>query len=729
MNPFLGSLLLLTALAAAPAPAAPAGEAVTPAAIRQAYDTVLPALVSVRIQVLEEREAFYEERTPFESIFDEFVRQRVPLRVIGTRVSADGAVLIRDPNLPLRRYGEIEGQDQGGQSVALRVAAILENHAAILLAPVKPPAEPLPFIAFAPAALNTGDSFLLAEPALLEDALAVSIEPYTAAGVAVEGHEKHLKLFWWQVNGSVSDMLSNAVPATAPVVLDARAQPIGIALDNGLWRTQEGADSWTGTDLMADRRISPSALEEMSKRILTQARSAVKEIEIQFRSDSRIAQQLGQEDGKFVVYGLHYDAAGHILVPTDMEREAIRQIDKFYVLSGEKRIEAQFEGLFRDFGAFVLRAKELTGEPAGWAEKSAFPRGKVFYTLSSRRRYGQRSDEVEYNRYLDVSTGYKETLSPVPRKPVRVGDLVTDADGRLIGFCAPFRREDKDEILARQSRRQSAMARQTRIYLFSDVGAVVKSPAGRFDVAARPMSKKEEQGLCWLGVEYQPLNPPLARALGAEGPTRGGARGLLVTTVYDASPAARQGIKVGDILLSIGVAGMTGELDLVSPDRRQDGRRNDGGPRLWHSCTNYLTVLLTQIGAGRDVRLTLLQGRKEAALAMKLEKAPDDFDSADSYVESLIGVTVKDLTYEVRNVLRLNAAAPGVVIADVVPGSKGAVAQIRPYEIITLINDQPVTSIKEFERLVRSAQARGRAEFLVTNLGMSRIVDLDLAAQ
>ena len=182
---------------------------------------------------------------------------------------------------------------------------------------------------------------------------------------------------------------------------------------------------------------------------------------------------------------------------------------------------------------------------------------------------------------------------------------------------------------------------------------MLRAPQGHFDPFARPMSRKEELRPAWLGVEFQPMTPALARALDAENATRGGARGLLVTDVYDASPAARNGIKPGDILLSIGLQGFAGEIDLAVPAGSGEGRRSDTQGRLWRPTVNYLTVLLTQIGPGREARLRLLQGKKENTLDFTVEKAPDDFDNADQYQETSIGLTVRELTYEVRKVLRL----------------------------------------------------------------------------
>ncbi len=699
-------------------------EAKPDAAIRLTYETLPPCMVTVKIKVLEEREASYEERTPIQALFNEVVRERLPVLISGVRVNADGLVLIRDPNLPLKRYEEITATDAAGAVTAMRVAGVLEHYAAVLLEPVSPPPEKLPFLAFEKAELKTGDRFLLAEPAFIEDALVFDVDENFASSVAVESQEKHLQLVWW-AEPTYNEVYSNAAPSVAPIVFDTLGRPIGVALDNSLWTSSDGADSWIGTRIMADERRTPEALAAVSQKIITAAHASVKEIEIRFRSDSRVPDEFRLDEGRLMAYGLLLDKDGTIFVPTDMDRSVVRKIDKITLIEGDRRIETQFLGLFRDFGGFLIKAKSVTGEPAALVDQGALPRGKMFYSLSVRRRYGQRFDEVEYNRYLNVAKSYRESRYPVPRKPLRSGDFLADEEGRLLGFCAPYRRADRDEILARQSNSQDR-ARQTRPYLFSEVASVLRAPQGHFDAFARPMSRKEELRPAWLGVEFQPMTPALARALDAESATRGGARGLLVTDVYDDSPATRNGIKPGDILLSIGLQGYAEEIDLKVPAGSGEYRRSENQGRLWRPTINYLTALLTQIGPGREARLRLLQGKNENTLDFTVEKAPDDFDNADLFQETSIGLTVRDLTYEVRKVLRLPADAPGVVVSQVQSGSKAAVAQIEPYEIISSVNGQPATSLKEFERLVRAAQATGKIEFLVADLGVMRIVELDI---
>lgn len=716
--------------ATAPAETQPVTQTTEPETpvVRAAQEAIVPALLSIKITVLEEPEALSEQRSALDKLFDGYVRQRVPLEVIGLRVGADGLALIRDPNLPLRRYAAVEATDSAGRKYAMRVAAVLENHAAVLLEPVAAPAEPLPFVEFTAPDLKPGVPFLVAEPTYLEDTLAVNLQRVWGADIVVPGEERINHMLWW-LSGNTAEALGHYVPMSAMVLLNDAARPIGLMLDSALWQTADGLDSWIGTSIMADRRISPDELSAISERLRKDAVGSVREVAVRFREDSTIAQRSNLENDTIHLYGILLDDAGRIFIPTDLNRNAVRQVEKFLVTNGAGAVEAEFEGLFKDFGGILIRAKGIEGAPARIVETAWYPRGRIFYTLSVRKRYGSRLDEVAYNRYLDIATGYKETRYPVPRKPMRTGELIADEQGRLIAFCAPYRREDKDEILAGQTGQEDGEGANVRMYFFSEIAAHLAQPASHFDPSARPMSRTEELGTAWLGVEYQQVTPSLARALRAEGPTRGGSRGLLVTHVYENSPATRHGIAVGDILLSLRVSGMPGEIDLTLPDQfaRTEARIRQRVPaRLWRPQINYLVLLLTRLGEGREVVLSLLHEGAEKAVVLKIEMAPPNFDTAERFADPSLDFTIRDMTYEVRSILKLSPDAPGVVVSDVTPGGKAELAQIQPYEIITHVNDIPVGSVKEFEELVRASQSRGRLEFIVARLGVSRIVEVDL---
>jgi S1-C subfamily serine protease len=69
-----------------------------------------------------------------------------------------------------------------------------------------------------------------------------------------------------------------------------------------------------------------------------------------------------------------------------------------------------------------------------------------------------------------------------------------------------------------------------------------------------------------------------------------------------------------------------------------------------------------------------------------------------------LGLTVRNLTYEVRRYFQRSAADPGVIVSKVEPGSKASVSGIKPYEIVTQVNDVPIQSVKEFETLIQDKE-------------------------
>ena len=83
-------------------------------------------------------------------------------------------------------------------------------------------------------------------------------------------------------------------------------------------------------------------------------------------------------------------------------------------------------------------------------------------------------------------------------------------------------------------------------------------------------------------------------------------------------------------------------------------------------------------------------------------------------------VTVRDMTYEVRRYFQRAADDPGVIVSKVEQGSKASVTGMKPYEIITHVNDEPITSAANFEKILASAE--GEIRLNVKRMTQGRIV-------
>ena len=119
-------------------------------------------------------------------------------------------------------------------------------------------------------------------------------------------------------------------------------------------------------------------------------------------------------------------------------------------------------------------------------------------------------------------------------------------------------------------------------------------------------------------------------------------------------------------------------------------------PKPWPSrAQNPLSRQLTELGVGRKVELEFARDGQARRVPVMVEQSPPHFDAAPSHKSEALGLTVRELTFEVRRYFQLAAQDPGVIVSRIEPGSKCAVAGLKPFELITHIDDVPVSSMKE----------------------------------
>ena len=249
----------------------------------------------------------------------------------------------------------------------------------------------------------------------------------------------------------------------------------------------------------------------------------------------------------------------------------------------------------------------------------------------------------------------------------------------------------------------------------------------------------------WLGVEFVPITPKLAEMLKVETPTRDGQIGFFINAIYDQSPAEKLKLQVGDILLKIKGPAMPYPLELNGRFARDNdyygsrwyyggGDEEGEGPleATWKNRKNFLTQALDAIGVGKTVRITYYhttgEGKGETkTIDYKIELAPPDQDSAARWKNRKLGLTVKNVTYEVRYALGLKDTT-GVLVAKVESGSPTLIAKIYPNEIITRLDDKPITSVRQMRDMIAAAKKAGREKVRVTvlRLGKTRQADLSI---
>ncbi|MCE5200008.1 MAG: Do family serine endopeptidase [Armatimonadota bacterium] len=198
----------------------------------------------------------------------------------------------------------------------------------------------------------------------------------------------------------------------------------------------------------------------------------------------------------------------------------------------------------------------------------------------------------------------------------------------------------------------------------------------------------------FLGVEMRDLTPSLGDKLGAK-------EGALVTSVVDDGAAAKAGLQVKDIIIKV------------------DNQQISSGSELRHA--------VEKLAPGETVKMIVIRDKKEKTISVKLGEAPSGNDSASSSDGSdKTGMQVQPLTSDLAKQLGIGDGVQGVVVRKVDPGSAADHAGIQPKDVITEVDNTPVTSVATFSKAMSKLGSGDTALVVVQRGDRSVIVELQL---
>jgi serine protease Do len=175
----------------------------------------------------------------------------------------------------------------------------------------------------------------------------------------------------------------------------------------------------------------------------------------------------------------------------------------------------------------------------------------------------------------------------------------------------------------------------------------------------------------WLGVTIQPLTAELAKGF-----DRADTAGVLVSSVSDGSPAAKAGVKAGDIV--------------VEYDGKKIARSGD------------LPRAVAETAVGRQVPLTVVRDGKPMTLTAKIEamepSEPRPAALGDK-ARPALGIAVQPVTPALAERLGL-PEKEGVLVQRVEDASPAAEAGVRPGDVIVEVNRQRVNTVDELKAAV-----------------------------
>lgn len=211
----------------------------------------------------------------------------------------------------------------------------------------------------------------------------------------------------------------------------------------------------------------------------------------------------------------------------------------------------------------------------------------------------------------------------------------------------------------------------------------------------------------WLGVRIQDVTEDVAEAIGLEA-----VAGALVTDVPD-GPAKDAGVLSGDVILSFDGVDVVDTRGLV----RQVGNAEVG---------KAVRVLVFREGKTQTLKITL--GRREEAAAAEPAKQPEGTPQ-EPVQKDILGLTLSEMTEELRGQLELDAKISGLVVVDVDETSEAYEKGLRAGDILTEAGQQKLNSLTDLDARIEAAKEAGRKSILllVRRAGEPRFVALSLS--
>ena len=189
----------------------------------------------------------------------------------------------------------------------------------------------------------------------------------------------------------------------------------------------------------------------------------------------------------------------------------------------------------------------------------------------------------------------------------------------------------------------------------------------------------------WLGVSIQRVTPAIAESLGMDK-----ARGALVATVIEGSPADQAGIKTGDVI--------------VEYDRQKIEASND------------LPILVARTDVGKTVKLAVMRDNKEMSISVKIGELKQEELVASGPQPGKLGLAVQNVTREIAESLGMNRAE-GVVVTAVEPQSVASEAGLRRSDVILEVNRNRIGNVSDFQKAVSDTRRGANMLFLIRRGG------------
>jgi serine protease Do len=216
------------------------------------------------------------------------------------------------------------------------------------------------------------------------------------------------------------------------------------------------------------------------------------------------------------------------------------------------------------------------------------------------------------------------------------------------------------------------------------VGIAFAIPAETVKSVIAQLREKGKVTRGWIGVQIQPVTADIADSLGLKDP-----HGALVAEPQKDSPAAKAGVKSGDVIVSLDGRPI--------PDARTLARR------------------ISAMAPGTSVKIGVFRNGKEEQLSMTLGELPKEVTASNANQDhGSPGTNIPRLGLSLAPAANVSGAgAQGVVVTNVDPDGAAAGQGFKTGDVILDVGGEPVNAPADVSRAIQDAKAGGKHTVLL----------------
>ncbi len=422
-------------------------------------------------------------------------------------------------------------------------------------------------------------------------------------------------------------------------------------------------------------KVTPAVVSVSTSKVLDGERYNLPE---QFQDDPFLKRFFGEKESdddkprsEGLGSGVIVSADGYIIT----NNHVIESMDAVSVRLKDGRVfKAEIVGADSKTDVAVLKVEgeDLPTLPLADSEQARV--GDIVFAVGNPLRVGQTvtqgiiSATNRNSLSLIDGDGYEDFLqTDASINPGNSGGALVDAQGRILGINTAILSQSGGSI---------------------GIGFAIPSNMAKNVMISLIQTGEVRRG--YLGVSIGDLDPELAEQFGTEN-----TNGAVVTQVYPDTPAEEAGLKVYDVITAI-----NGRLVMSQPDLR---------------------LKISQITPGEEIRMDVLRDGMPMELIVTLANLSDAAlaeDTSTETVELLSGVTILEMTDELREQFRIGQTVQGLVVAEVSSDSDYS-EDLKAGMVIMGINRKKVETLGEaFEFMTPGKNLlyiyfEGRNNFLV----------------